>query len=371
MKLCTKCLMPDTRPRVVFTDGVCNACLHAEERKSIDWAERKREFTEIVAKAKADNDGPYDCIVPFSGGKDSATIAYKLKHDWGLNPLLVCYAQMLWTKPGIHNFNNVCYDGFDIHYARVNQKVSRHLARRFTIERAHPKQHYDAGVNAIPLQVAKQMNIPLVFYAEHGESFYGGLVMSEESRRTRDLNEVLEHQIGDHPINWVDDVVSERDLAPYIYPDGIEDITAYYWSYFFDWDIYANAKFARDYMNFDQARNGPAAHKMIPDWWGKSDGSFEGFDSIDDMIDDLDFFLMWVKFGFGRATRMASRLIQMGHMDREEGLALAKQYDGEFPQSYLPQVREYLGMSRRELLDVIKLHWNPTVHGGELWRKAS
>ena len=370
MALCTKCLMPDTRPRVVFTDGVCNACLEAEARKGIDWEERRREFENLI-KCRFKN-GPYDCIVPFSGGKDSATIAWRLKHEFGLNPLLVCYGQMLWTDVGRHNFDAVCNAGFDIHYHRVNQAVSRKLARRFTIERGHPKQHYDAGVNSVPLQVAKAYGIRLIFYAEHGESFYGGLVLEDESRRTRDLTEVLEHQIGDHPANWVSGDISERDLAPYIYPEDVAGIRAYYWSYFFPWDIYENAKFVREKMDFQQARNGLGLElykwqaKHDARWWGKSDGSFEGFDSIDDKIDDLDFYLMWVKFGFGRATRMASRLIQGGHIKRWTGKLFVQYHDGEFPDSYLPEVLEYLDMTRAELDDVIRAHWNVNVHAGAI-----
>ena len=99
----------------------------------------------------------------------------------------------------------------------------------------------------------------------------------------------------------------------------------------------------------------------LPHWWGKSDGSFEGFDSIDDMIDDLDYWLMHVKFGFGRAARMASRLIQNGHMTRERGLGLVRRYDGEFPRTYLPEVLDYLDMTEAELIETADRHRNPEI----------
>lgn len=350
--ICKKCLMPDTRPRVVFTDGVCNACLYHEGKSSIDWQARAGEFAELIAPHRTSS--PYHCVVPFSGGKDSAAIAWKLKYEHGLNPLLVTYGQLLWTDVGRHNFDMVAKAGFDILYWRVNQEVSRKLARRFTIERGHPKQHYDAGVNSVPIITAKKFGIPLVFYAEHGESEYGGLVLSEEHRRTRDLDEVLENQIGDDPRNWEMDGITQDDLAPYIMPDP-EGVTAYYYSYFFPWDIYENAGVAKNKMGFRQARNG-VSEPLLPFWWGKSDGSFEGFDSIDDKIDDLDFYLMHVKFGFGRSTRMASRLIQGGHMTREQGQKLVELYDGEFPKTYLTDVLDYMRMTREELDEVIKNH---------------
>lgn len=352
--------MPDTRPRVVFTDGVCNACLWAEEKKSIDWAGRSAEFHGLftlhgllTAPGNA-----YDCIVPFSGGKDSAMIAWRLKFEHGLNPLLVTYGQLLWTDVGRRNLNKVCNAGFDILYWRVNQAVSRKLARRFMIERGHPKQHYDAGVNAVPLIAAVRFNIPLVFYAEHGETEYGGLVLDEESRRTRNLTEVLEHCVGDDPRNWATDGISEADLAPYLYPSAEEiervGVKAFYFSYFFPWDVCENALQSQEKLGFE--------------CWGRSSGSFEGFDSIDDKIDDLDYYMMHVKFGFGRATRMASRMIQNGHLTREQGLELVRRYDGEYPETYLPDVLEYLQMTREELDDVVDLHRNPELWDGRTLR---
>ena len=371
--------MPSSRPRVVFTDGECNACVYSREKKEIDWDDRAREFRALLDSRP--RTGAYDCVVPFSGGKDSATVAWRLR-EFGLRPLLACYGQLLWTDVGRHNLHLCADAGFDILYWRTDQRVSRALARRFFIERGHPKQHYDAAVNAVPVLTAKAFNIPLIFYAEHGETEYGGLVLSEESRRVRSLVEVLEHQVGDDARNWAVGDISERDLFPYVYPPDVSGLTAYYFSYFFPWDIYENAKLAREVMGFEQADSGPIGLPMrdipdvvstkpgdyfplyIPYWFGKSDGSFEGYDSIDDKIDDLDFYMMHIKFGFGRATRQASRLIQNGHLTREQGLELVRLYDGEFPETYLDDVLDYLSMDRDELMEIIDLHRNP-----EIWTK--
>lgn len=360
---CSQCLMPSTRPRVVFTNGVCNACNWLPSYRQTDWETRKREFLDLVKSKK--RHPHYDCIVPFSGGKDSASIAYRLKFDMGLRPLLVCYGQLLWTDVGRRNFNRVRNAGLDCFYWAVDSRVQRSLARRFFIERGHPKNHYDAAVNAVPLHTAIAFNIPLVIFAEHGESFYGGHVLSEEHRRRRDLSEVLENQVGDDARNWAVDGVTERELWPYIMPDegdlsrvGVE---AVYYSYYFPWDIYANARYCREKIGFEVARNGKGSVEA----WGKSDGSFEGFDSIDDMIDDLDYYMMFIKFGFGRASRMASRMIQRGYMTREHGLKLVQQYDGEFPKSYFPMVAEYLGLKTGDFLDIADQHRNP-----EIWTKA-
>jgi N-acetyl sugar amidotransferase len=353
---CRQCLMPNTRPRMIIgDDGICPACKWAEAKRNIDWYEREQQFRALLAQHAGR--GAYDCIVPFSGGKDSAVIAWRLKHEYGLRPLLVCYGQLLWTDVGRYNFHQVANAGFDIVYWRTDQVVSRKLARRFLIERGHPKVHYDAAINAVPVREAVEKGIPLVIYAEHGETEYGGRVLSEESQRTRDLTEILENHVGDDARNWATDGISERELHPYIYPD-LDDIhrvgvKAFYFSYFHKWSVYENALIARDKLDFRWCRP-------------RSDGSFEGWDSIDDKIDGTDFWLMHLKFLFGRSTRMASRMIQNGHMTREEGLRLVREYDGEFPEMYLPEVLEYVGMTRAEFIALADKHRNP-----ELWTKEN
>jgi len=96
IKFCKNCFTPNTRPRVVFDfKGVCNACLNSVEKKKINWREREKEFNKIILNIKKDskkNNRAYDCIIPWSGGKDSSSIALKLKYNFGLNPLLVTFS---------------------------------------------------------------------------------------------------------------------------------------------------------------------------------------------------------------------------------------------------------------------------------------
>jgi hypothetical protein len=54
--------MVDTRPRITFKDGVCNACQYATEKRKIDWKAREEEFRTLLDEHKSD--GPYDCVIP-------------------------------------------------------------------------------------------------------------------------------------------------------------------------------------------------------------------------------------------------------------------------------------------------------------------
>jgi N-acetyl sugar amidotransferase len=358
VRYCRRCIMPDTRPRIVFDDeGICNACRTAEDKARIDWDARREEFHALVTPLRS-KDGRWDCVVPWSGGKDSCTVAWRLKFEFQMNPLLVTFAPLLPNEVGARNRETLIQAGFDHVYFRPNQKVHRHLSRRFFIERGNPKVAWDAGVNAVPLQVAVNYNIPLVFYAEHGESEYGGRVLSEESKKIRDITEVIEHQVGDDARNWVDDMVTEADLNPYLYPEAADvgriGVKAFYFAYFFRWSMYENYQYIRTKIPFATHPN-----KRTP-------GTFTDFDSLDDKSDDLYYYLQYVKFGFGRAVRDACRLIQNGQMTREQGLELARKYDGEFPDEHLSAMLDYLGMSRKELIETIDLHRNP-----ELWDEAN
>lgn len=363
VRYCKTCLMPDTRPRIVFdAHGVCNACHTAREKDAIDWDARRREFVAYVDKYRPKR-GAYDCIVPWSGGKDSSYVAHRLKFEFGLNPLLVTFSPLLPNEIGAANRESFLKLGFDHLMVRPNQAVSRSLAGRFFRERGNPKVHWDAGINAVPVQVAVGYEIPLIFYAEHGESEYGGRVLSEEHRKRRDIAEVLENQIGDDPANWMDGKIGEKDLAPYLYPElaAVErvGVNALYFAYFFRWSMYENWQYMKKAM--PSFRTDPK---------GRTDGTFTDFDSLDDKIDNLYYYMQYVKFGFGRATRDACRMIQNRQMTRAEGLALARAHDDEFPNTFFDENLDYLGLTRPEFEKIVDQHRNQEIweRGANGWR---
>jgi hypothetical protein len=87
----------------------------------------------------------------------------------------------------------------------------------------------------------------------------------------------------------------------------------------------------------------------------RTQGTYSKYNSIDDKIDDLHYFTTHIKFGIGRATYDASQEIRNNHLLREEGVALVKKFDGEFPDKYFNEIMEYLDINpeyfRNELCD--------------------
>lgn len=349
--------MPDSRPRITFDkEGICNACRYAEEKEKFDWNARRREFEELILPLKNDKSGKWNCVVPWSGGKDSTSIALKLKFEFGLNPLLVTFSPLIQNEVGRQNRETLIAKGFDSYMLTPNKKVSMRLAKRFFKERGNQKVHWDAGVNAAPMQVAVTLNIPVVFYAEHGESEYGGRVLHSESSKKRDFTEVLEHQVGDDPRNWIDDEIKLADLNPYLYPTltqtKMAGVTAYYFAYFFRWSMFDNWQYVRERMDFKTATR------------GRTEGTFTNFDSLDDKTDCLYYYMQYIKFGFGRATRDACRMIQNKQLTRSQGLEYARLYDGEFPAEHFKENLEFLEMTESEFFSIVDKHRNE-----EIWKK--
>lgn len=364
MEYCRRCLTPNTRPRIVFKDGICNACIYAKKvnDNSIDFTKRKNELNSLIEKIKKrsrEKNANYDCLIPWSGGKDSSSVAIHLKEEYGIKPLLVRFNALIPTKVGIHNCNELLSYGFDNIEIKPNIKVSKILSLRFLIERGNPKLHWDAGVNSAIFRTALLTGIPFIFYAEHGETHYGGRILSKDSEKIRNYEEVIENQIGDNPENWTDeDEVKIHDLYSYRMPEEEEmkekSIEGHYFGYYTKWNVKENFRYVSSKINFQTTER------------GRTYGTFTNYDSLDDYMDDLYYYLNYIKFGYGRCIRDLSRHIQKKEITREEAMILAKKYDGEFPRDSIPYITDYLGITESELMSIIDSHRTSSI-----WEKKN
>ena len=91
MRRCARCLLPETQETLSFdSEGICNVCRqHEYKHDQIKWDEKKKEFAAIVDEYRGKHE--YDCIVPFSGGKDSTFTLYYLVRELHLKPLVVSF----------------------------------------------------------------------------------------------------------------------------------------------------------------------------------------------------------------------------------------------------------------------------------------
>jgi len=352
---CKKCVMPDTRPRIVFDEeGVCNACRFAEMRKKVNWAEMKKKFEAICDKYRS-REGKWDCIIPASGGKDSSLIAYKMKYEYDMHPLTVTFAPVLYTDAGSKNIESMRRAGIDNLVMYPNRGVLSKLCRKMFIEFGDPFIPWVIGVYSFPLRVAINYRIPLVVYAEPGEAMYGGSTkVSKEEVTEETLRATV--KTGDakdwkQPENWTElfpkGEITKNDLGPYLLPTQKEldgaNVKAIYFAYYHPWGAYQNYQFVKKHIGFNTLGS-----RML--------GTYQDYSSIDDKIDGLYMYLMYLKFGFARCTKDACKDVRDGRLARSKAVELVKKYDGEFPYTgaELKEILDFLQMDKKELFRVLE-----------------
>lgn len=347
LEYCKKCLMPTTRPRMKLDDdGICNACKWAEEKKTFDWSSRWKELEELCDKYRGRNKGQCDVIVPYSGGKDGAYIASMLKEKLGMTPLVVTVRPPLEESIGEQNIKNFLDCGFNHIMITPNRNVSRYIDKQEFINKGIPMHAHMMAVQTVIFKCAVLFDIPFVMFAEEGESEYGGSTKLK-NQHTYDVEDSIGLYLsGSDPSKYLEKF-TEKDLYWYMFPSK-EELLALkpeisHWSYFQDFNGNVHRQYAVDHCGLQERET-------------RSCGSYESASATDTRIIFLYHYMMYLKFGFGRAASLASCDIRAGKFTREEALVLAQKYDGEFPEQYIPEYLEYFDMTRDEF-DAVLDKW--------------
>ena len=170
---CLICLTPNTRPRVQFVNGICNACINWKTKKNIKWDKREKELNRLCNKYRS-KDGSFDVVVPGGGGKDSSYVAWKLKNRYKMNPLCVCVQPPLDTNLGKVNLDNFTKSGFNVLEIKPNRAVTSSLAKKAFTKYGNPQLDWLFAIHSAPIRVAKEYKIPFIMWGEEAESEYGG-----------------------------------------------------------------------------------------------------------------------------------------------------------------------------------------------------
>ncbi len=334
---CKKCTISNQRPRITFDhEGVCSACRYAEfKRTKIDWKEREQELVRLLDKHRR-SDGGFDVIVPCSGGKDGSSTAHILKYKYGMNPLAVTFSPQMRTDVGRLNLENFINSGFDHILATPNGKTYRTLSRLSFMELGDPFQPFIYGVTHFPLRMAVQYKVPLIMYGENGEVEYGG-DMKNAFRPTRELADHDKHYFSGMPVDfWVKHGISPKELEHYLAPPLAEiqanKIEMHFMGYYRFWDPQENFYYCVQNTGFEPNPE-------------RNEGTYSKYASIDDKLDGFHYYLGFLKFGIGRATSDSAHEIRDGKITRDEGVALVRKFDGEFPKKYFKEFLEFVGLN--------------------------
>ena len=370
---CKKCVISNQRPNsaveykhtkeskkaTIYFDenGICDACNFAIKKNNvIDWTDREKQLRELCDKYRK-NDGSYDCIVPGSGGKDSFYASHILRNKYGMHPLTVTWAPHVYTDWGWKNFQSWIHAGHDNYLMTPNGKVHRLLTRLSTELLFHPFQAFMFGQKSLAPKMALLFNIPLVFYGENEAEYGNPIADTENAKRdwsyftAKDKSEVYLGGVTVEDLKS-DFGVDESDLQPYLPADPNKimekKIEVHYLGHYLKWHPQSCYYYSVEHGGFQ------AAPERTP-------GTYSKYNSIDDRIDDLHYFTTGIKFGIGRASYDAAQEIRSGDINREEGVALVKKFDHEYPERFMDEMLKYISVDKTEFPEASRMFENPTM----------
>ena len=359
VEFCSNCVISNQRPNSAIEtqhtaktikktinfneDGICDACKVAKNKTNINWTDREEELIELCNRYRK-NDGSYDCLVPGSGGKDSFYASHVLKYKYNMNPLTLTWAPHIYTDWGWKNFQSWIGAGHDNYLMTPNTRVHRLLTRLAIENIFHPFQPFMLGQKNLPPKIAQLFDIPLVFYGEDEAEYGNPIADTKTSLRSADYFSVdnfeniflsgvsLKELIDEFGLNQV-------DIEPYM-PMKKEKLSekkidVHYLGYYLPWHPQGVYYYAVENGGFIPSPE-------------RTSGTYSKYNSIDDKIDDFHYYTTYIKFGIGRATYDASQEIRNDEITRDEGIALVRKYDGEYPSRFAKEIFEYLTINKKE-----------------------
>ncbi len=376
VKYCRRCVISNQRPsstpefkntpdRKIGTidfdeEGICAACRTADIKERIDWADRERQLVKLLDQYRS-KDGSYDCIVPGSGGKDSCMQAHVLKSIYGMHPLTVTWPPILYTDIGWQNFKNwLAFGGFDNISYNQNPQVMKLLTRLSIENLLHPFQTFILGQKNYGPKMAARLGVPLVFYGENEAEYGNPIADNNSSLRDKSYHAAQNAdslRLAGVPVKTLLNQYGLRpcDLEAYLPSDASTfdktEVEVHYLGYYLKWTPQEAYYYAVEHCGFE-------ANPF------RTEGTYSKYNSLDDKIDGFHYYTTNIKFGIGRASYDASQEIRNKHLTREEGIALVKRFDGEFPEKYFHEIMEYIGLEPERFIELCDKFRSP-----HLWKK--
>lgn len=127
LRRCTLCVLPETMPYIRFDEhGVCNYCRNHAKHELAGEEKLLRMLDDYRSK-----DGSADCLVGFSGGRDSSYGLHLLKAKYGMNPIAYTYDWGMVTDLARRNQARLCGKlGVEHIWVSADIKAKRKNVRR-------------------------------------------------------------------------------------------------------------------------------------------------------------------------------------------------------------------------------------------------
>lgn len=349
LQRCTKCLTPETHETIIFDEnGVCNVCGNIEHKDTaVDWKQRKDDLGELIESYRGKYD--YDCIIPFSGGKDSVWTLYYLVKEYNVKPLVVRFDHGFMRPNLEENNKRIQRDlGVDFHTFTPNWKIVQRLMLQSFIEKGDFCWHCHTGIFSYPMHVAINYNVPLIFWGEPSAEYtsYYSYDTPEEVDEKR-FNRFVNLGINAEDMFYrMKGNIEMRDLKPFTYPPLKELRKLNYRSVclgsYVPWDV----KKQVEIIQKDLGWKGDEVENVPPEY---------NYEKIECYMQGVRDYIKYIKRGYTRPTHLASIDIRHNRLSREEGYKIIDEYEGKRPPS-LDLFLEFVGLTDEEFTEIVESH---------------
>lgn len=349
---CRKCLLPETYETIEFdAEGVCNICRGREFRdQKIDWEGRRRQLDALVEQHRGKHD--YDCIVPFSGGKDSTFTLWYLVNTYKLKPLVVQFDHgFMRDRLKENNVRTLKKLGVDALSFTPNWKLVKRLMLEALRRKGDFCWHCHTGIFSFPMHIALKFQVPLVFWGEPSAEYtqyydYKDDAIEEvdETRFNRFINLGITAE-DMHGMIRDDFEVDPRDLRPYTYPP-VRDLKR----------LQYRSVCLGSFIPWDTKRQYAIIQRELG-WQGDEvEGMPKGewpYEKIECYMQGMRDYIKYLKRGYSRVNQMVAMDLRSGRIAPERARALVDRYDGAKPHS-LALFLEYVGLTETEFNEIVE-----------------
>jgi len=339
--------MPETWPGIEFDkSGVCSICRENEKEKKINWEERQRILREIFAKYKKrakERNNKYDCLVGYSGGKDTTYTLWATVKKYGMKPLVLTFDHGFPLSPEAEWNLMEIPKKLDCDHIRftLGNGLRNALCRKGSEINGDFCWHCHNGVGALPARISLQWDIPLQIWGEPSAKYQTFGAYKYEDLEEQDKEHFKKvFQAGITPEIIKPDNYELRDLLPMSWPESEFPLKAIYLGNFEPWGQREHVEIITKELGWKHF---------------KTEGTYVDWDKVDCPFEPVRDWQKFMKRGFGRTTFQASKDIREGRLSRDEALKLIEKYDGKRPKALDNFLRE-VGMTEKEFNELTLKH---------------
>jgi len=350
MKRCSRCLLPETYPNIIYNgDGVCNYCL---SYAPIEY-KGKTKLEELLDTYRTRTKGEkYDCVVAVSGGRDSTFTLYELVEAYDMRVLAYNYDNGFVSEQAKLNLKEIT-DALGVDLVTMKHDQTKYFKNNLI---ALSKKFSPAMVPTLCLgcrygivsgacKVAMRYKVPLVFFS------------SSRLEKTSFKNEFFKTRFNKKVVGMASEFLSN----PFYFKPSF--VPMYVRDYFHDDShlhplsprlklLYGKVKIVEffDYVQWDEKKIENTIETKLKWKKLKDVKSSWRFDCLVHSIKDY-FYLNSV--GFTERDDLLSNMIREGMINREEALQrLIEEYESQ------REIRENI---IRDVLEELKID-NSILH---------